>query len=553
MPETWSPPGKPLRLPECYDPGQRHRGQGMQEPGMEWYRWRAFAAGIALSIGYCAIFLLTWRLSFNQWYLPAGLRTACLLLMPRRYWPAIFLGEAAALLYQRVPKANEYSYLWAYLSPFLFIAAYSLVPHFVRKKIDSPHDLARSFPWVGPVASLWGCICAMSLNYVLDGPRQTINATNFLSYSVGNFHGITMVLLPCLLWLTRSDWKIRKGEATNSLVIAALLIAILYATAMASAAQDSAIQLMPLIFMVLPIFYLTVVHGWRGSAIGIIMVNIAIALALPRTNLAGEFDGTVLTAQIALATVSTGLLLVGNYISDLFARSDAALRSELRAVQALRQQDEKSHHSIGLLQSLFRSSELQLRENALLIATARRDLDSYRHEVVRTLKDEEQYERAMEAQSNAMQTAKLIDLQRDYLYPLEIETHGLYAALTGPAFLDTWQKRTRIYERLGGDQHYISLPLRLAVYRAIIRAMESMQGHAPSEYDLRVRVWRRGNRSGATILVKCTPSVQAEELTTEAQDAMNELRARVIAYDGALKKKSSLRLRFLMSETTRQE
>ncbi|WP_374295969.1 MASE1 domain-containing protein [Sphingomonas sp.] len=525
----------------------------MQEPGTERFRWRALAVGIALSIGYCAIFLLTWRLSFNQWYLPAGLRTACLLLMPKRYWPAIFFGEASALLYQRVPKAEEYSYQWAYLSPFLFISAYSLVPYFVTRKFKSSADLNRPFPWVVLVASLWGCICAMTLNYVLMGPRQTITGTNFLSYTVGNYHGITMVLLPCLLWINRKAWKTGRGEITNSLAIATLLIVALYATAMASVAQDSAVQLMPLIFMILPVFYLTVVHGWHGSAVGTIMVNIAIALALPRTNLAGEFDGTVLIAQVALATVSGGLLLVGNYISDLFARSDAALLSELHAIQALRQRDERNQQSAGLLQSLFRRNELQLRENAILIAAARHDLDNYRHEVVQTLKEEEKFERAMEAHSIGVQAAKLIDLQRDYLYPLEIESHGLYAALTGPAFLDTWQKRTRIYERLDGEQRFISLPLRLAVYRSIIRAMESMQDHAPDEYDLRIRVWRRGERSGATVLVKCKPTCSPESPTPESQDALNELRARVIAYSGVLKRRDSFRLRFLMSEATLEQ
>ena len=550
MPEAWSPARKPLRLPECYDPGQRHRGQGMQEPGMEWYRWRAFAAGIALSIGYCAIFLLTWRLSFNQWYLPAGLRLASLLLIPTRYWPYVLAGDAAALLFLRAPKSAQYSAEWAYFSPLLLAPLIAVVPGYFRSRLASDEAIARKLPTIAFVSGVWSCIVGMGLNFGLNGPSQLVTVQNFISYSVGNYLGILMSMLPCMLWRLRSKWSGQSNEIVQSVGIATLMVAALLGAVFLTDTHGTAVQLVPLVFMLLPVFYLTALHGWHGAAIGTFLIGAAISFALPRTNIAGAYDGVVLLAQIILSVASAGLLVTGSQISSLFEKSSAALLSQLKAIEELRSREDGAHSPKGMLQTIFRSNELRLRENAILIATARRDLDSYRHEVVQSLKEEEQYERAMEAQSAGMLTAKLIDLQKDYLYPLEIETHGLYAALTGPAFLDTWQKRTRIYERLEGDQHFISLPLRLATYRAIIRAMESMQDHAPSEYDLRIRVWRRGNRSGATVLVKCVPTVQSETITSEALDAFNELRARVIAYDGVLKCKGPRRLSFLMSEIT---
>lgn len=522
----------------------------MHEPGMEWYRWRALAAGTVLSIGYCAIFLLTWQISFNQWYLPAGLRLASLLLIPTRYWPYVLAGDAAALLFLRAPKATQYSAEWAYFSPLLLAPLIAIVPAYFRSRLAGDEAIARKLPAIAFVSGVWSCIVGMGLNFGLNGPSQLVTVQNFISYSVGNYLGILMAMLPCMLWRLRTKWSGQTGEIVQNVGIATLMIAALLGAVFLTETHGTAVQLIPLVFMLLPVVYLTVLHGWNGAAIGTFLIGAAISFALPRTNIAGAYDGVVLLAQIILSVASAGLLVTGSRISSLFEKSSAALLSQLKAIEELRAREDGTHSSKGMLQTIFRSNELRLRENAILIAAARRDLDLYRHEVVRSLREEEQYERAMEAQSAGMLTAKLIDLQRDYLYPLEIETHGLYAALTGPAFLDTWQERTRIYERLCGDQHFISLPLRLAVYRAIIRAMESMKDLAPSEYELRIRVWRRGNRSGATVLVKCMPTVPSNAMTAEAQDAINELRARVIAYDGVLKCGDGSRLRFIMSETT---
>lgn len=513
-----------------------------------WQRWGHI---LVLSAAYCAAFLLLWRFSLDQWYLPAGLRAACLLLLPIRYWPLVFIGEASALLYMRVPKAEQYSVQWAYLSPFLYISAYSVIPFYFKKKFDTLPDLIHKFPQMTLALAIWGCTCAMVINYVLMGPRQTVTALNFLSFTVGNYHGIIMVLLPWLLWSHREQWKAKAAGGANSVVVAILLIVILYMTATLGPAQESAIQLMPLIFMILPVFYLTVVHGWHGAALGMIFVNVAIAFALPRTNIVGESDGIILTAQVALAATTGGLLVVGSYISTLFDKTSAALFSEMQAIQALREREEAGpEQSKGLLRTLFRSNDLRLRESALVMGSSCIDMNSYRHDAVNILKDDGQYERAMEALAVGVQAAKSLDMQRDSLYPLEIETHGLYAALMGPAFHDVWRKSARVHQYFRGEQNYLSDTLRIAVYRAISRAMESMQDYAPKEYDIRARVWRRSGRSGATVLVICSATREPEALSQDARDALDELHARVFAYDGTLKQRHPCHIRFMMTEAT---
>ncbi len=529
---------------------------------MEEQRWRRMVKGLALSAGYCAVFLLLWRVSFNQWYLPAGLRLACLLLLPIRYWPYVFAGDAAALLVTRVPKADQYSIQWAYLSPFLLISLIAIVPWTFRTYFKGRDIIAKKLPAIGLVAAVWSCVVGMGLNYFLDGPRKLVTLENFISYSVGNYLGIMMALLPCLLWQQRHQWRAKFADVFQSIGIAALMISVLYAVVFITGAQGTPIQLTPLVFMLLPAVYLTmllpavyltVLHGWNGAAVGVMMVNLAISVALPRTNVAGEFDDVVLMAQILLSVASAGLLTVGSHISSLFDRSSAALLAEYKALQALRQHDADGHQTKGALRALLRSTEQRFRENALLLAAARGDLDSYRHDVVRQLKEQQHYERAMEVLTSGMEAGKALERQRGQLYPFEIETHGLFAALMGPAFLDVWQQHARVKQDLWGHQRYLSLPLRLAAFRATMRAFEAMVDCAPSEYQLRIRAWRRGGRSGVTVFIRCLPTREPEALSADAHTALHELGARVLAYEGALKRRSAQHIAFLMSETNQPD
>ncbi|MFC6840257.1 MASE1 domain-containing protein [Xanthomonas theicola] len=74
---------------------------------VEWPLQKHIAKGALLSAAYCAAFLVAWRCSVDQWYLPAGLRVATLLFLPYRLWPYLLLGDTAALLMIRVPMAQE--------------------------------------------------------------------------------------------------------------------------------------------------------------------------------------------------------------------------------------------------------------------------------------------------------------------------------------------------------------------------------------------------------------------------------------------------------------
>jgi hypothetical protein len=527
-------------------PAQAARPQGGH---MEEDRWSVLGKGVALAVGYCAVFLGLWHLSFNQWYLPAGLRLACLLLLPLRYWPYVFAGDAAALLVMRVPKAEAYSYQWAYLSPLLLISMIALVPWCFRRKLETPNGIVRWFPAIAAVAAVWSCACAMFLNYALHGPRQLVNLQNVVSYSVGNFLGMLMVVLPCLLWAKRKGWPAGRRDILQDLGIASAMIAALYWAAMLPAAQDAPIQLMPLIFMLLPAVYLAVVHGWHGAACGLLLVNVAIALALPDTQALGAYDGIVLIAQIALCVAAAALLAVGDRVSSLFAASSAALMAEYEALQALRQRDAAEEEMRSGLRATLHATQLRLRERALFLAQARSPLDTYRLALADALKQDRQPQRAMEVMRVGLEAARALEEQTEHLYPFEIETYGLYAALGGVAFLDVWERRARVLQHLlGASPRCLSMPLRVGVYRACWRAFELLAEAEPSMYKLRVRTFRRRGRCGVLVRVRCTPSRQPPQEAL-AQQAQAELDVWVRAYGGVVKRAGMHEMRFLMWES----
>ncbi|MHA7019886.1 MASE1 domain-containing protein [Xanthomonas euvesicatoria] len=115
---------------------------------------RELAEGLLLSLGYCVVYLLVWHLSVDQWYLPAGLRAASLLFMPYRRWPFLLVGDAAAMLWLRVPmlETRDYAPIWAYLSPFLLAPAVALAVSGIRRHTPDVITRNRILPDLPPLS-----------------------------------------------------------------------------------------------------------------------------------------------------------------------------------------------------------------------------------------------------------------------------------------------------------------------------------------------------------------------------------------------------------------
>ena len=90
---------------------------------------REFLRGALISVCYCLAFLSLWYCSIDQWYLPVGLRVITLLLRPYREWPFLLAGDAAAMLWLRLPLSYSQGYelSWAYVTPLVHAPMIALV------------------------------------------------------------------------------------------------------------------------------------------------------------------------------------------------------------------------------------------------------------------------------------------------------------------------------------------------------------------------------------------------------------------------------------------
>ncbi|PZP76106.1 MAG: hypothetical protein DI592_19225, partial [Stenotrophomonas maltophilia] len=69
-------------------------------------------AGLVLALLYAIACWASRQLSLDQFYLPAGVRVAAVLLFPPRWWPYLLLGEYAYFAQMRVPMIEKYGPAW---------------------------------------------------------------------------------------------------------------------------------------------------------------------------------------------------------------------------------------------------------------------------------------------------------------------------------------------------------------------------------------------------------------------------------------------------------
>lgn len=256
--------------------------------------------GIAFSAIYCAAYLVAWYHSLDQWFLPTGLRIAGLLLLPYRYWPFLFLGDAAGLLEIRAPKADRYGALWAYLSPFLLAPLISIAPAIFRTRLKRFYGDVTWLPLVIIAISFWSSLCKIAVNYALSGPITPDISETLGRYFVGDCFGILLVYPPIFIWLERhsDEFDRRKFIIDTSVMLCAMIVILLATLPFKSNAQ---LKQFLLAAQTLPIAFITLAHGWRGAAIGITSANLVIGVSLRDIYSPAAYEQHTFFTQINIA------------------------------------------------------------------------------------------------------------------------------------------------------------------------------------------------------------------------------------------------------------
>jgi len=493
-----------------------------------------FLRGCGLSVVYGALMLGAWRLSVDQWYLPAGIRAAALLLLPARLWPYVFAGDAAAFLFLRVPKAEQYSEQWAYLSPFLLAPLISIAPAICRRVLGDISARERWFPVVALSIAIWTAVVNMSLNDALSGPVSGNTLENFLRYVVGQYLGIFIFVPLLMVWKRRNDGMSCPKRLLRNSALAIGLTAVTYLAANFGHGEPALRQVL-LLLMIAPAIALTFMHGWRGAATGVSIASIAYGLPTTVFDAAGAHDSVTFVAQQALAVAATALCVFGSVLSAQFDRA--------------RRLGVAEQHAMKIAHSTFLSSERHLRSRVMAMAEIQTHIDKSREQMIRWLEDMGHAAAAQDLMRRGTTDAQLFDDHAAALYPMRIEQQGLYDVLQSGAFASVWARGADMRFVLRGKARALSVELQLAAYRCACNAVGLLSDSGPTRQTVRARAWAVDGRRGIAISV-IAHGGHASASSHAAELASLELEGRAKAHGGAVKRRHVNRVSFLLVETS---
>ncbi len=479
---------------------QQNKDQGI---GMGVGGNKEWVKGIALSVLYCATFLLSWYLSVDQWYLPAGIRAAALFFLPYRYWPYVYAGEAMAYLFLRVPMTGKYGELWAYLSPFLLAPITSAVPFAFRQILDDLTEKMRWVPLIALATAMWSAVASMMVNRMLSGPASSDALEEFLRWGVGNYLGMLVIVAPLLLVVTKRDQLHSPRQFWQDCAIATAFVVGLILAVHAEYARPALRQVL-LTLMIAPGVILTIRHGWRGASLGISAAAIAVGLTLPYVGFdgyAGAHDATTFVAQQALTIASAALFTLGAIISDHYDKA--------------RQLGIAEGHALKIAQTSFSSSERLMRDRVMAMVQAQSHIDESHKALIQLLKEKGHFAAAMELTKHGVLHTQQFNEYISAIYPVRIERQGLYDVLQADAFRSIWAGGAPIRYMLTGRAKRLSVDIQLTSYRSACSAIALLGACTPRHFVVRARVWRfRGTQGialsvtavGATEVALCNPS-----------------------------------------------
>lgn len=494
---------------------------------------RISSSGVVLALGYAMVFWATRQMSVDQFYLPAGIRVAALLVCPPRTWPYLMVGEYAFFAQARFPLIDQYGLAWVVLASALLMPTVAAIVYLHRRRLAAGNPA-----WLLSIAAL-SAVAITALNQglaylLMPTLHDAVSWMGVAKYIIGDYLGILIFAPVALLWKHRHHLPHPTAGAAMMAVTTLTVIGALGLAAMQLPADDLLAKSSLRIAMLLPAAALTCMYGWRGAAISVAGLNLTIGLTLESSGLPGSFDPVAFLAQQVLAVTGTALLLLGSTISYYYRQFNANDRLGRRAA--------------SLVRTAHLASEESRREQALRMQTLGEDIDRSLQMAADLLKQRGHLASAMDMLRRGASQSRLFREQISMVYPSDIEYAGLYVALQSGGVAGTWDATDRVARpRFSGDPCQLSLGLQLAAYRSLVDAVGVMLKHESGFLRVRAHCGRRGEVQGIVITVALLDPQRT--LTAQTVARANEvLGGRALAYGGNPRCRRN-RLRLVLVET----
>ncbi|KAG9613615.1 hypothetical protein KCV01_g1086, partial [Aureobasidium melanogenum] len=107
--------------------------------------WQVWGQHVAIAAAYAACYEVTRHVTFSHWILTAGLRLACLLLLPMRYWPALAVGEALPMAENAIVCLKQFGAPWVVSAsvPMIVLCMGWVKPMLARWSLFTPDGHVR--------------------------------------------------------------------------------------------------------------------------------------------------------------------------------------------------------------------------------------------------------------------------------------------------------------------------------------------------------------------------------------------------------------------------
>jgi len=307
---------------------------------------RRWGRHVVVCLAYALAYLLLRDVSVSHWNLPAGLRVASLLLLPRRYWPALLLGELIPVGYHAWDNADAFGWRWAALAavpPILPLMAVVAWMQRYARLASSRHainmPLLLGIIFAGALLTALDDVLVVSAVQMPAGtPNPQIDAQVAFGYFLGNYLGALAMApsaIAIYLWRTGKAsvargvplWRSRLARD----VLIGVLTPLLVLMVLVFSSQGDGMQVFRMA-MFLPVVWLTLRHGWQGAALGGTLASVAVTMTSTIVR-----DPAVIQAQALIAFAITTLLMLGSRIAQPSREGVSGNTDRLRGFQLAQQ------------------------------------------------------------------------------------------------------------------------------------------------------------------------------------------------------------------------
>ncbi|GLQ48878.1 MASE1 domain-containing protein [Dyella flava] len=381
-------------------------------------------AQVGVAVGYALLYLAINPISTTYFPIHAGVRLACLLLFPYRFWPALLVGESLSNGYEVYSCLDTLGPVWVAVRaippsltvmPFVWWCRKNMPPFPAKHLVD-----IKALIICALLSSAAGMVYStIAYSVLIDSARPT---APLIDIAIGCFLGPYLAIMCVMPWAVMVKLDYRAGhwrelvrQVTASrlfLDTIGLLVPSLAILFWLSVSGDEQVKQIAPVAVFLPMAWLTLKHGWRAAAVSGALAIACFSLQILSVN---EFETKTYATQVLLAIGITCLFALGARISAQLMQEQkerqSALNVQRLARQTLQMGEQRMRQTSQALEYLAGSLHVT---NSRLLEQMRR--------IVPNIESHAFYKQALSTQTQVYQLA-------ESMHPLAWRERGLPAAL----------------------------------------------------------------------------------------------------------------------------